>query len=176
MDSKFYVYAYLRLDGTPYYIGKGKDKRAWQKRKDERINKPTDKDRIIIVERNLTEIGALAIERRLIRWYGRKCVGTGILQNITEGGDGISGYKHTEETKKKLSVVHTGKKIPKNIGRVPWNKGKTGIQSHTEDTKKRMSISHTGLSIPKSDEHKRRLSESLRGRVPWNKGLKLKNE
>jgi hypothetical protein len=72
---RFYVYAYLREDLTPYYIGKGSGDRAWQKgtgKKKSEVLPPSDKNRVIIVEQNLTEIGALAIERRMIQWYGRK--------------------------------------------------------------------------------------------------------
>lgn len=87
--SGYYVYAYLREDNTPYYIGKGYRKRAWTKGKGE-INPPANNNKIIIVEHNLTNIGALAIERRLIRWYGRKDLGTGILRNKTDGGDGVA--------------------------------------------------------------------------------------
>lgn len=128
MSSKFiyYVYAYLRLDGTPYYIGKGKGNRATSPHSYH--NPPKDRSRIVYLEKNLSEIGALALERRYIRWYGRKDIGTGILMNKTDGGDGVSGMIHKEETKRRISKSakgkRTGNKNP-SFGKPAWNTGRT---------------------------------------------------
>lgn len=104
----FYVYAYLRQDNTPYYIGKGLGKRAWVKGKGE-VYPPTDAKKIVIVEANLTDVGALAIERRLIKWYGRKDNNTGILRNKSDGGDGATGAKRTDSHKRKIKDLLTGR-------------------------------------------------------------------
>ena len=103
MDNKFYTYAWLREDGTPYYIGKGSGKRAYtgSGRKPNR-QPPKDKSRVLILKRNLTEEEAFKHEIYMIAILGRKDKGTGILWNFTDGGDGCRGLTPEQLSKKSL--------------------------------------------------------------------------
>lgn len=139
---EYYIYAYLREDRTPYYIGKGKDKRAWSK--NHKVGSPPSKERIVIMESGLTELGAFALERRLIRWYGRKDIGTGILRNRTDGGEGIAGWWKGRERPEKR-----GKQSPEFIEkRVAPTRG----LKRSAESRKRISAARKGMKF--SDKHR----------------------
>ena len=160
-EMVFYTYAYLREDRSPYYIGKGKGDRVYKRqRKDTRP--PKDKSRILILKQNLTEDEAFRHEIYMIAVYGRKDLGTGILHNRTNGGDGTSGVVVSEETRRKISVVNKGRIL-------------------SEETKKRMSDARKGETL--SEEHKEKLSEAKKGeknpqygKPSWNKDGSVSEE
>ena len=125
--NRFYTYAYLREDRTPYYIGQGSGKRIFEKRK--RCCRPAkDKSRIIFLKQNITEEEAFKHEIYMIAVFGRIDLGTGILHNRTDGGEGASGAVVSEETRRKKSEIG---KISSQINK----KNGTGIFSLSAEEK-----------------------------------------
>jgi hypothetical protein len=175
----YYVYAYLRQDSkTPYYIGKGKGRRAWAK--DHRLKLPIDYQRIIILESGLTELGALALERRYIRWYGRKDLGLGILRNMTDGGEGSINmgpeYRKklsnsakrrapcSDETRRKLSEVKKGLK-PNNFGKT-YSSGPSLLKSISKQGK-----NHPMYGKTHSAEARAKISKAVKLRHASNRTI-----
>lgn len=173
----FYVYALTdpRNGDRPFYIGKGVDRRAWSHllpsaRKQNCSKMATIKairaeglePGVKILEENLVEQIAFEREIALIREYGRKVDGTGCLTNLTLGGDGISGYEHSEETKDKM-------RKPKNRT-LP-----TPIRSEESKSKSaRSMIGKPGRATGYqwTDEQKALLSERRKGSASPTKGRK----
>ena len=107
----YHIYAYLREDGSPYYIGKGKDRSRWCHKQTHNVSIPP-KERMRILADYLTNEQACAKEIALIKLFGRKDIGTGILRNLTDGGEGSPGRVVTEEQKAKQSAKMKGRKMP----------------------------------------------------------------
>ena len=111
---EYYTYAYLRADGSPYYVGKGKGGRIYSK--GNRVFNPPPKERCIYLKQNLTEQDAFKHEVYMIAVLGRKDLNTGILHNQSAGGVGggaMKGRKHSEETKQRMREKALGRKMSK---------------------------------------------------------------
>jgi hypothetical protein len=113
-SSNFYVYEYVRLDtNEPFYIGKGKDDRwrvlAGRNRYFTNVCKHTEVA-CIILHNKLDEQTAFEYECWYI-WYLRDVLGY-YLTNLTDGGEGVVGYKPSEEKNKKHSIFMTGENNP----------------------------------------------------------------
>ena len=143
--NKFYVYGYFREDGTPYYIGKGTGKRAWEKH--HRGLLPKDASRIKLLLVDLTEQEAFEGEMDLISLLGRKDNGTGCLRNMTDGGEGgPQGRILSKESRAKLSAAMKGRK-------------------HSEEARSKMSLLKKGWKQSQATKDKR--AESCKKRTLW---------
>jgi len=146
---EYYTYIHTRKDNnTVFYVGKGKGKRAFDRSGRNKhwynvVNKAGYKTDICAYWP--TEEQALEHEKFLIACF--KELST--LVNKTAGGDGISGYRHTEEARKTMSLKRQGKSAYWNVGRTPSEETRLLMsqrqkgRKHTEETKAKMSAAQS---------------------------------
>lgn len=150
---KYYVYEYLREDGTLYYVGKGQSGR-WRQAHNVAV---PPKDRVKFVATDLSEADAFALEEQLILEYGRKDLGTGLLRNLTSGGE---GQTPGPEVRAKLSAAKIGKR--------PNNYGKT--MSYKKDRKwDRQGEKHHQYNKERTEEERKKISEGIK--AGWNRPI-----
>ncbi len=110
-DKKFYVYVHLYASGPKvgqvFYVGKGHGKRLnWKFSRNPHWNSVVNKYGFDtkIVMRFANENCAFSFEVALIKFYGRDN-----LTNKTDGGDGVSGLKMSDDSKKLMREIKLGK-------------------------------------------------------------------
>ena len=202
MKEEYYTYAWLRDDGTPFYIGKGIGNRAYcPHRRGDRYMSAPPKEKIIFLKKNLTEFAAYKHENYIISILEIKENG-GMLINMSYGGEGSSGRKSSEETKRKQSEAHKGKthskehkdKVSYQVSqRKWWNNGEidkhtiecpgdgwvlgrlfnTSCKSYkTNEFSEKSRKNNLGKNV--SDETRSKQSKVRKGRKWWNNGEKTK--
>ena len=173
----FYTYLYRdpSRNNEPIYVGKGKGDRAFVHLK--RCGNRMFANRLAKMKRNginpvieflctnVDEELAFLVEAEAIDKYGRRDNGKGTLLNHTNGGDGISGYAHTAETKRKIAEAKLG-------------------STHSTETKKRLSECQKGKPRPiesvektaASNRGKTRTAETKQRMSAWQIGRKMTAE
>ena len=202
MKKEYYTYAWLREDGTPYYIGKGIGSRAYRrhKRGDNYISSPS-RDIVLFLKKNLTEFDAYKHENYIISILGLKSEG-GILINMSYGGEGSSGRIPSEYCIQRTKQANVGrtlteehkKKVSQQVSqRKWWNNGTIDKHSiecpgngwilgrlftkkcekyKTREFAEKSRKNNLGKIV--SDKTRKKQSEIRKGRKWWNNGIKTK--
>lgn len=147
---------YLRTDGTPYYVGKGKDNRAFESYSYSRsVQAPADRRRILVQE-HATEEEAFVAEKFLISLFGRKDLGTGCLRNHTDGGEGFSGLIRSAEHSRRIAESNRGRTCTVE-SRKRISDSHKGLRC-SEQAKEKLRTANLGKTL--SEEHKKKIGAS----------------
>jgi hypothetical protein len=166
--ERFYVYEHIRKDtGAVFYVGKGSGKRCkhfvnrgkfWNN-----FCKSKDNVEVRLPIKNVDEEFSLLAEVELIDLYRRRGVK---LVNISDGGEGTSGWIPSEETRQKIGEAN--KHTPKASGEKHGMFGK----KHTAESLAKMSASqnkrdytnHPMLGKHHTNEAKAKVSLARKGK------------
>lgn len=115
-----YKYGEIEFEFEPFYVGKASKRRlkntltykgksnTIKNNKLNAINGVNLKPILKKIKEFENEQDAFDCEKFFIKLIGRINENEGPLCNLTEGGDGITGYKHTDSARKKISQTHKG--------------------------------------------------------------------
>lgn len=124
--KKYYTYILEDDTGNIFYIGKGSKTESydrveyhmkyWYNNKNRKLTNKIKKlegnFKVVIVFESEVEKECLDYEIYLIKQYGRNT-----LCNLTDGGEGLSGYSHSVETKAKISKARILSPVDRNVSR-----------------------------------------------------------
>jgi hypothetical protein len=170
-ENRFYVYEHLRLDtGAVFYVGKGTGKRCtvrshhhrnefWQ-----RTEKKAGGFCVRMVAKDVDEELAFLVEQERISQL--RTVGIRLC-NMTNGGDGTSGWVKTPEWKRKVGEKHKGKVVSKETRAKISASIKASGYVHSLEVRKKIADTHKGhkrtLGLKHSDETKLKMSHAHKG-------------
>jgi hypothetical protein len=170
------VYRHIRLDtNQPFYIGIGRtEKRAYEKKyRNNHWNSIVNKVdyKVEVLFDDLDWESACEKEKEFICLYGRQDTNTGILCNMTDGGEGGIGVVVSDEAKKKLSESKKGYKHSEEAKLKMSHYGKNRSEAHARK------ICESKRGKKHSEEHKRKIGEKSKGnqyRLGHNHSLETK--
>lgn len=166
----FYVYAWLRPCGEPFYIGKGRGPRADVTHgRNQIFLRIVDKagvngwePKVVRLYEHLSEAEAFSMERLEIAKHGRLNNKTGVLANLTDGGEGSSGYSMPEASRAKIRAAMIGREITA-AHRANLSIAITGLV-RSEETRKKIGAVHKGKKL--SVIHIRKILDATRAATP----------
>lgn len=163
--SDFYVYIHRKeTDGSIFYVGKGRKKRAWQtySRNAEwaRINSEHGA-KVEVVRSGMSEVCALTLER-----IGISKIGLENLCNQRAGGYGSNcGWSPSEEARRKIGDFHRGKKkTPEAIAKT--RAAHLGVKRSPETCAKNSLAAKNRIRVPHSAETRAKIAASHIGLKP----------
>lgn len=173
MSNVYYAYQLRRSDSVePFYIGKGKNQRYRKHLIPSSLKANNFKNNVIrkaqtegveiiseILSSNLSESQAFAIEAYFIKAFGRRDIETGILTNLSDGGEGPSGAKLGPQSEEHIRK-RTDNRKPMTLS--DEQRAKLSARQRgkfvSEETRRKLSAAHKGRVF--TDEHRRKLSEA----------------
>ena len=165
-DNRSYVYAHWRPDTRCYfYVGKGfgdrskigKSRNNYHGRIVEKLRRFGMEVQVHIIMGGATDSEAKRIEIETIAVF--RALGHPLV-NMTIGGEGTVGYRHTEDAKLKVSMANKGRKRSEEAIRkaAEANRGKVV----TAEQRAKISIANTGKV--RSQETRDKISAAKKGK------------